>query len=70
VQADVAIVGAGPAGAARFLRLELSVSRLLNRVFHRLRRDGELALLVGYIIIGHKSSRSALRPTTLLRLLA
>ncbi len=56
--------------AARFLRLALSAPRLLNHVFRRLRRDGELALLIGYIVIGHKSPRLALRPTTLLRLLA
>jgi len=56
--------------AARILRLALSVPRLLNRVFRRLRRDRKLALLIGYIIIGHKSPRLALRPTTLLRLLA
>ncbi len=56
--------------AARILRLALSTPRLLNRVFRRLRRDGELALLIGYIIVGHKSPCLALRPTTLLRLLA
>jgi flavin-dependent dehydrogenase len=56
--------------AARFLRLALSVPRLLNRVFRNLRRDEELALLIGYIIIGHESPRLALRPTMLLRLLA
>ena len=54
---------------ARFLRLAVSVPRLLNRVFRRLRRDKEMALLIGHIIIGHKSPRLALRPTTLLRLL-
>jgi len=56
--------------SARFLRLALSVPRLFNHVFRRLRQDRELALLIGYIIIGHKSPRLALRPTTLLRLLA
>ncbi len=56
--------------AAHILRLAVSVPRLLNRVFRRLRRDKELALLIGYIIIGRKSPRLALRPTTLLRLLA
>jgi len=56
--------------AARFLRLALDAPRLLNRVFRQLRRDEELALLIGTIIIGHKSPRLALRPTTLLRLLA
>ena len=56
--------------AARILRLALNSPRLLNRVFRRLRQDRELALLVGYIVIGHKSPRLALRPTTLLRLLA
>jgi flavin-dependent dehydrogenase len=56
--------------AARILRLAVSVPRLLNRVFRRLRRDKELALLIGHVIIGHKSPRLALRPTTLLRLLA
>ena len=98
MQADVAVVGAGPAGSVAAQRLAavgvrvvlleratfprdkpcgdgvsgrgLSVPRLLNRVFRRLRRDKELALLVGHIIIGHKSPRLALRPTTLLRLLA
>ena len=56
--------------AARFLRLALSVPRLLNRVFRNLRRDEELALLIGHIIIGHESPRLALRPTMLIRLLA
>jgi len=55
--------------AARFLRLALSVPGLFDRVLRRLRQDEELALLIGYIIIGHKSPRLALRPTTLLRLL-
>jgi flavin-dependent dehydrogenase len=56
--------------AARFLRIALFVPRLFNRVIRRLRHDPELALLVGYIIIGYKSPRLALRPRTLLRLLA
>jgi len=56
--------------AARILRLAVSRPYLLNRVFRRLRRDKELSLLIGHIIIGHKSPRLALRPTTLLRLLA
>ncbi len=56
--------------AARILRLALNVPRLLNRAFRRLRRDCDLALLIAYIVIGHKSPRLALRPTTLLRLLA
>lgn len=56
--------------AARILQLAISSPRLLNRVFRRLRRDDELAMLVTYIIIGHKSPRLALRPATLLRLLA
>ena len=55
--------------AARVLRLALNLPRLLDRVFHKLRQERELALLVGYIVIGHKSPRLALRPTTLLRLL-
>ncbi|HEY71773.1 MAG: hypothetical protein B6I35_04040 [Anaerolineaceae bacterium 4572_32.2] len=55
--------------AARILQLALNSPRLLNHVFRRLRRDEELALLIAYIIIGHKSPRLALRPTTLLRLL-
>ena len=56
--------------AARFLRQVLNVSRLLNRVLRRLRRHGELALLIFYILVGYKSPRLALRPTTLLQLLA
>ena len=56
--------------AARFLRLAVSVPRLLNRVFRRLQQDRELAMLIGHIVIGHKSPCLALRPTTLLRLLA
>ena len=56
--------------AGRILQLALNSPRLLNRVFRRLRQDRELALLVGYIVIGYKSPRLALRPTTLLRLLA
>ena len=56
--------------AARVLRLLLSVPGLVGRVFSRLRQDKELALLVGFIIIGHKSPRLALQPTTLIRLLA
>ena len=55
--------------AARIVRLALNSPRLLNRVFRKLRRDRELALFIAYIIIGHKSPRLALRPTTLLRLL-
>ncbi|MFQ6101212.1 MAG: geranylgeranyl reductase family protein [Anaerolineae bacterium] len=55
--------------AARIVRLMLSTPRLLNRVFRRLRRDWDLAVLIAHIIIGHKSPRLALRPTTLLRLL-
>lgn len=56
--------------ASRVLRLALNAPRLLNRVFARLRRDEELALLIGYILIGARSPRLALRPATLLRLLA
>jgi flavin-dependent dehydrogenase len=56
--------------AARFLRLALFVPRLFNRVMRRLNHDPELALLIGYIIIGYKPPRLALRPRTLLRLLA
>jgi len=56
--------------AARILQLALNSPRLLNHVFRRLRQDEELAILIAYIIIGHKSPRLALRPTTLLRLLA
>jgi flavin-dependent dehydrogenase len=55
--------------AARFLRLALNKPRLLNRVFRKLRQDEELAMLIGLIIIGHKSPRLAVRPATLLRLL-
>jgi geranylgeranyl reductase family protein len=55
--------------AARILRLTLNAPRLLNRIFRRLRHDGDLALLIGHIILGHKSSRLALRPGTLVRLL-
>ncbi len=55
--------------AARILRLALSAPILPNRIFRRLRQDDELALLIGYVIIGHRSPRLALRPTTLLRLL-
>jgi flavin-dependent dehydrogenase len=56
--------------AARVLRVLLSAPGLVGRVFSRLRRDKELALLIGFIIIGHKSPRLALQPTTLIRLLA
>lgn len=55
--------------AGRILRLALNHPKLLNRIFRRLRQNEELALLVGYIILGHKSPRLALRPGTLLRLL-
>ena len=55
--------------AARILRLALNSPRLLDHAFRRLREDRDLALLIGLIIIGHKSPRLALRPTTLLRLL-
>jgi len=55
--------------AGRILRLSLNHPQLLNRIFFRLRQDEELALLVGYIILGHKSPCLALRPGTLLRLL-
>jgi geranylgeranyl reductase family protein len=56
--------------AARVMRLALDRPRLLDRIFGKLRRDEELALLIGYIILGHTSPRLALRPRTLLRLLA
>ena len=55
--------------AARILRRGMSFPHLFTRAFHRLRQDRELALLIGYVIIGHKSPRLVLRPTTLLRLL-
>jgi geranylgeranyl reductase family protein len=55
--------------AARILRLALNRPRLLNRIFGKLQRDEALALLIGYIVLGHKSPRLALRPTTLSRLL-
>jgi geranylgeranyl reductase family protein len=55
--------------AARILRLALNSPRLLNHVFRRLRKDRDLALLIAYIIIGHKPPGLALRPTTLMRLL-
>jgi geranylgeranyl reductase family protein len=56
--------------AARFLQRALHAPRLLNRIFRKLRRDEDLALLIGYIILSHKSPRLALRPATLLRLLS
>jgi geranylgeranyl reductase family protein len=56
--------------AARFLRIALFVPRLFNRVIRKLRHDPKLALLIGYIIIGYKPPRLALRPRTLLQLLA
>jgi geranylgeranyl reductase family protein len=56
--------------AARIVRSVLNAPRLLNRIFRKLRRDEGLALLIGYIVLGHKSPRLALRPTTLLKLLA
>jgi flavin-dependent dehydrogenase len=56
--------------AARIVRLALNAPSLLNRIFHRLQQDEELALLVGYVIIGHESPRALLRPKTLLRLLS
>ncbi len=54
--------------AARVLRLTLNHPRLLNRIFRNLQQDKVLALLVCYIVLGHKSPRLALRPGTLLRL--
>jgi geranylgeranyl reductase family protein len=56
--------------AACIAALALNTPRLLNHIFRKLRQDEELALLIGYIILSHKSPRLALRPTTLLRLLA
>ncbi|MBN1813511.1 MAG: NAD(P)/FAD-dependent oxidoreductase [Anaerolineae bacterium] len=56
--------------AARVVRLALNRPRLLNRIFRKLQRDEELALLIGYIVLSHKSPQLALRPRTLLRLLA
>jgi len=55
--------------AARIVRLALNRPRLLNRIFRKLQQDEELALLIGYIILSHRSPRLALRPATLLRLL-
>lgn len=56
--------------AARVASLVLNKPRLLNRIFRKLQQDDELALLIGYIVLSHKSPRLALRPMTLLRLLA
>ena len=56
--------------AAQILQLAMRSPHLLNRIFRRLRQDRDLALLIGQIIIGAKSPRLALRPTTLLRLMA
>jgi len=56
--------------AARIVRLALNAPSLLNRIFRKLRQDEELALLVGYVIIGHESPRAVLQPKTLLRLLS
>jgi geranylgeranyl reductase family protein len=56
--------------AARIVRLALNRPRLLNHIFRKLQRDEEMALLIGYIVLSHKSPRMALRATTLLRLLA
>lgn len=55
--------------AARVLQMALNVPHLLNSIFRRLRQDEGLALLLGDIIIGHRSPRLALRPATLLRVL-
>jgi geranylgeranyl reductase family protein len=55
--------------AARLLQRALHTPRLLNRIFRKLQRDEELAMLIGFIILSHKSPRLALRPATLWRLL-
>ncbi|MBN1976200.1 MAG: geranylgeranyl reductase family protein [Anaerolineae bacterium] len=55
--------------AARFLQRALHAPRLLNRIFRKLRRDEDLAMLIGFIILSHRSPRLALRPATLVRLL-
>lgn len=55
--------------AARIAGLTLNKPRLLNRIFRKLQQDEELAMLIGYIVLSHKSPRLALRPRTLLRLL-
>jgi geranylgeranyl reductase family protein len=55
--------------AARILRLAMQKPRLLDRIFCNLQKDEGLALLIGHIVLGHKSPRLALRPRTLLRLL-
>jgi geranylgeranyl reductase family protein len=56
--------------AARFLRRILTRPRMLNYLFRRMQTDEERALLFGYLIINYVPQRRALRPRTLLRLLA
>ncbi|HDQ73182.1 MAG TPA: NAD(P)/FAD-dependent oxidoreductase [Chloroflexi bacterium] len=56
--------------AARILRVGLATRPLFRRAMDRMQQDRDLALLIGYIIIGYKSPRLALRPGVLLRLLA
>ncbi len=56
--------------AARILRAGLATRPLFRRAMDRMQQDQDLALLIGYIIIGYKSPRLALRPGVLLRLLA
>ncbi len=56
--------------SAGMLPLLLSNPALLNRVFRKMRSEADLALLFGQVFLDKKSPRLALRPTTLLRLLA
>ena len=54
--------------AARALRRWLSPAPVLNRLFHRLRQNESLALLLGHIIFGKRSPRLALNPKIWLQL--
>jgi flavin-dependent dehydrogenase len=54
---------------AAILRKALKLPWLLNRVFHNMNRDPDLALLVGAIIIGQYPPGMALKPVTLMKLL-
>lgn len=56
--------------AARLLQNILNFPWIVNLLFRRMKQDRELALLVAFIIIGQKSPRLVLYPSTLLRLLS
>lgn len=56
--------------SAQALRRLLSYPWIVNRVARRAQRDGDFALLMGYIVIGLTSPAAVLKPSVIARILA